>query len=53
MVFVVCISDPKLFFGIISQTKTKKKRDWYGTASVGRMILRDEDVWENEFANRQ
>ena len=45
MVYVACISDPKLFFGIISQTKTKKrKRDWYGTVSVGRMILRDEDV---------
>ena len=27
MVFVVCISDPKLFFGIISQTKTKRKRE--------------------------
>ena len=25
MVFFVCISDPKLFFGIISQTKKKKK----------------------------
>ena len=24
-IFVVCKSDPNLFFGIISQTKTKKK----------------------------